>query len=183
MPSFDSARANTLIAGLELGPLNRELAGLWLSLWDGGALPMRGAINPSRFVRFLPGLAIMDLHPDDSVRFRIAGQSFRAAYGFDPSHHDMVALTPREQREQRVSRCRSIVDGAIGAGLRSARRADGNAVIASQDIVLPLGGINEDGSRSWLFHTAWRPARTDWQGALPEKTLGLAEVYVERALA
>ncbi len=182
MTRFHQAQAREMLAGLALGPLNRELADLWLSLWDGDALPARCDINPSRMVRFLPGLAIMDLHVDDSVRFRIAGKSFRPAFGFDPSGRDMLALTPERERALRLARCKSIVSGVVGTGIRVARM-EGLPEMIAQDIVLPLGGVNEDGSRSWMFHTAWRPGTVAWQGPLPANTLGMAREYIERALA
>jgi hypothetical protein len=73
-------------------------------------------------------------------------------------------------------------DRRLSTGMRHAQDKSGAVLALSQDVVLPLGGANEDDSRSWLFHTAWRPARMDWPGALPEKALGIAEEYMERAL-
>ena len=179
---FDRAAAASAIGALELSAVNRELAGSWLSLWKGGRLPARGAVDPTRLVKFLPGLAIVELHPDDSVRYRIAGQAFRAAYGFDPSGRDLMALTPPEQRKARLARFKSFVAGTIGTSIRVVQRA-GEPDQISQDLVLPLGGRSEDGARTWLFHSTWRPAKADWQRTLPSASVGMIDTYVTRALA
>ncbi len=73
-------------------------------LWDDGMPPTRATIKPARMKAFLPGLAIMGLYPDDTVRFRLAGTIFKSAFGFDPTGHDMLALTPPEQRAERLAR-------------------------------------------------------------------------------
>jgi hypothetical protein len=179
---YDCGAARRALDGLELGPLNRELADCWLSLWQGSHLPVRGDINPGKLGKFLPGLAIMEIHPDESVRFRIAGRIFRAAFGFDPSRHDMMALTLPEQRAARLARCKTIASGMIGTGLRLATFA-GEPDVVSQDVVLPLGGRSEDGARAWLFHTSWRPAMADWSRTLPASALGMVDNFVTRALS
>ncbi len=179
---FDPGAAAVALEALNLNALNRELGQHWLSLWDGGALPGRGALNPSHLVKFLPGLAVMEIHPDDSIRFRIAGRAFRAAYGFDPSRHDMLALTPPDQRAARVARCRQIAEGTVSSGIRLAHRSAAPEMI-SQDVMLPLGRIAENGSRAWIFHASWRPGLTDWQGRLPAMAVGMVDSYVARALA
>lgn len=179
---YDRSAATQALDGLDLGPLNREFAEYWLSVWHGGALPARGAINPAKLVKFLPGLAIMDLHADDSIRFRLAGHAYRAAFGFDPSHHDLLSLTPAAQRADRLARCRDLANGTVAAGLRLAALPDGRQMIA-QDVMLPLGGTGEDGARSWLFHSSWRPGASDWVHRLPENAVGMVESYTARRLA
>src|ERR1700712_2159467 len=131
---FDPFHAAQAVEALELSALNRELAGHWLSLWRDGALPARGAIDPSALVKFLPGLAILDIHAGGHIRFRIAGKAFRAAFGFDPSRHDMLALTPPAQRQARFERCREIVDGAVACGIRLASPDGGAPRMISQDV-------------------------------------------------
>lgn len=179
---FDSTAAAGALEALGLNALNHELAQHWLSLWQDGALPVRGALNPARLVKFLPGLAVMDIHPDDSIRFRIAGKAFRAAFGFDPSRFNMLALTPPEQHAAQIARCRQIADGAVTTGIRFAHRGGAPEMI-SQDVMLPLGGVAEDGARSWLFHASWRPGPADWDRPLPPAAVGMIDHYVARALA
>jgi hypothetical protein len=178
---FDSAAAGEALDGLALGPLNRELASYWLALWKDGAPPSRGAINPARMKAFLPGLSIMALYPDDSVRFRLAGTIFRSAFGFDPTGRDMLALTAPEQRADRLARCKPLALDAVAAGIRISSRPGEPDVIA-QDVMLPLGGVNEDGSRSWLFHNSWRPHSGEWRGGLTAKALGMTDTFFARTL-
>jgi hypothetical protein len=180
--TYDREAAARAVDSLALCQLNHEISGYWLSLWQDGRLPTRGAINPARLGKFLPGLAIMEIHPDASVRFRIAGRIFRAAFGFDPSRHDMMALTLPEQRAARLARCKAIVDGAVGAGLRTAS-FPGEADVIAQDVLLPLGGESEDGARAWLFHSSWRPGAADWSRSLPAQTLGIVDNYMSHALS
>ena len=179
--SFDRFAAAHALDALGLSALNRELAALWLSLWQDGHLPTRGAINPKTLAKFLPGLAIMEIHAGGRTRFRIAVQSFRAAFGFDPSSHDMLALTPPEQRKARFERCLAIVDGCVSTGIRT---MPGGATpgFISQDVMLPLGGAAEDGARSWLFHSSWRPGAEDWGKSLPQGALGMVDTYTAHAL-
>ena len=178
---FDFAAAGEAIDALALGPLNRELASHWLSLWSDGTPPARGAINPSRLRTFLPGLAIMGLYPDDTVRFRLAGTIFKSAFGFDPTGRDMLALTAPEQRAARLERCRPLAIDTVAAGIRISIKPGEPDVIA-QDVMLPLSGENEDGSRSWLFHNAWRPKSNEWQGGLTQRALGMTDSFVARKL-
>ena len=179
---FDSAAATSALATLELGAVNRELADYWLSLWQGGRLPARGAVDPVRLKKFLPGLSILEIHPDESVRYRIAGQAFRAAYGFDPSGRDVIQMTPPAQRAARLARFKSFVAGHVGAAIRVIPRGEEPDVI-SQDLVLPLGGRAADGARTWIFHNSWRPAKADWPRALPPAAVGMIDGFVTRALA
>ena len=178
---FDFAAAGEALNALELGPLNRELASYWLSLWKDAAPPSRAAINPARMRPFLQGLAIMGLYPDDTVRFRIAGPIFKSAFGFDPTGRDMLSFTPPEQRADRLARCKRLAFDTVAAGIRISTRPGEPDVIA-QDVMLPLSGVNEDGSRSWLFHNGWRPRSNEWKGGLTQKALGMTETFVARVM-
>jgi hypothetical protein len=178
---FDPVAAADAVDALALSPLNRELASYWLSLWTDGLPPARAAINPARMKPFLPGLAIMGLYPDGRVLFRIAGPIFKSAFGFDPTGKDMLAMTAPEQRADRLERCKRLAFDTVAAGIRISTRAGEPDVIA-QDVMLPLSGLNEDGSRSWLFHNGWRPRSNEWQGGLTQKALGMTETFVERVL-
>ncbi len=179
--TFDRFTAANALDALRLGALNRELADCWLSLWQDGNLPTRAAINPRTLVKFLPGLAIMDIHAGGRARFRIAGKAFRAAFGFDPSSHDMLALTPPDQRKARFERCMGIVSGCVSTGIRTTPGGPTPGFI-SQDVMLPLGGVAEDGARSWLFHASWRPGANDWAQSLPQGALGMVDTYTAHSL-
>jgi hypothetical protein len=178
---FDFAAACEAVDALALGPLNRELADYWLSLWKDGVPPSRATINPARMKPFLHGLAIMGLYPDDTVRFRLAGPVFHSAYGFDPTGKDMLAMTAPEQRADRLARCKRLAFDTVAAGIRLSSKPGEPDVIA-QDVMLPLSGTNEDGSRSWLFHNGWRPRSNEWRGGLTPKGLGMTESFVARVL-
>ena len=182
MPAkFDRSTAKTALDSLGLGPLNLELAKRWLDLWQDGKLPSRGALNPSQLLKFLPGLAILEMHRDESVHFRIAGTALRAAYGFDPSRRDMMELTPPEHRAARLSRFKSFVAGTVGSSIRLVKRP-GELDVVAQDLVLPLGGPSEDGARAWIFHTTWRPSGADTFRALPKTAVAMADEYVMHSL-
>jgi hypothetical protein len=182
MPAhFDRSTAVTALDLLGLGPLNLELAQRWLDLWQGEKLPSRGALNPTQLVKFLPGLAVLEIHPDDSVRYRIAGTALRAAYGFDPSRRDVMELTPPVHRAARLRRFKEFVAGTVGSSIRLVKRP-GEVDIVAQDLVLPLGGVSEDGARAWIFHTSWRPGGADTLRALPSAAVGMADEYVTHAL-
>jgi hypothetical protein len=53
-------------------------------------------------------------------------------------------------------------DRRLSTGMRHAQDKSGAVLALSQDVVLPLGGANEDDSRSWLFHT--HGGRRAWTG-------------------
>jgi hypothetical protein len=178
---FERSVAGAALDSLNLGPLNLELATRWLDLWQVGRLPSRSALDPTQLVKFLPGLAILEIHPSDTVRFRIAGRSLTAAFGFDPSRRDLLALTPAGQRAARLARFKAFVAGTVGSTVRLVKRR-GEADVVAQDLVLPLGGHSETGARAWIFHTSWRPARSETLIPLPAGAVGMADDYLLRPL-
>jgi hypothetical protein len=152
--------AEGVLEALAFNAKNATLARYWLSLWDGDKPPTRGALNPAHMKEMLPGIAIMDCRPDESLRCRLAGSAIVAGLGVEVTGRDLVALTPQPFRKARLDRASQVVGGAISRRHQQYQsRAQGQVLV--EDIYLPLSGIAEDGNRSILFHADWRPATLD----------------------
>jgi hypothetical protein len=94
----------------------------------------------------------------------ISGGAFiRIALGFDISHQDLLALTPRGERETRLSYWWQVVQGAVSVTYRQFTSKDGQSGLV-QGVALPFSDEKPDGSRYFLMHTNWRPVGTDWVG-------------------
>lgn len=140
--------------------LGRLVAGYWLSLWKGDALPMRADFKPKNIVKELPAVALFDVLPDESVRCRLLGSNLVQGLGKDITGQDWLALTKPEDRPLRLLRWSVVARGAIGRGLRAGMRESG-ALQYSEELMLPFGDVGADGSRQVLFHLSWRQTTYD----------------------
>jgi hypothetical protein len=157
---WDKQVAEQALEALAFNAKNTALARYWLSLWDDGKPPPRGALNPARMKALLPGIAILDCRPDEALHCRLAGSAIVAGAGFELKEQDLVALTPPAFRKARLNRSSQVVRGAISRRHQQFQsRAVGPVLV--EDIHLPLFGINEDGSRNILYHADWRPVTLD----------------------
>jgi hypothetical protein len=157
---WNKQSAETALESLGFNSKNAALAHYWLSLWDGDTPPTRGALNPARMKELLPGIAIFDCRPDESLRCRLAGSAIVAGLGVDVTGQDLIALTPPAFRKARLERSSRVTQGAISRRHQKFTERTGGAALV-EDIHLPLSGIAEDGSRSILFHADWRPVTLD----------------------
>lgn len=129
----------------------------WLSLWEGDELPWRRRFEPVRVRDLLPGVLIMEVKPLERVIVRLSGAAINAAFGFDLTGRDLLALTPESQRETRLARNSEIAAGDIVALVRrNGSYADG-AAWESEELQLPFRDITADGGRLILLHTTLRP--------------------------
>ena len=159
MLHYDERAAARAVESLGFGKSNLELARYWLSRWKNGAPPLRADIRPRDVKRQLPGIAILELPGDGSVMCRLAGSALAMGLGIDPTGMDLIAITPPEFREVRISRYRRVAGGAVSRCVKPHQTRFG-ATIMIEDIQLPLG-IGEDGSRQILYHADWRPQTLD----------------------
>ena len=152
--------AEQALEALAFNAKNATRARYWLSLWDDGRPPTRSALNPARMKELLPGIAIMDCRPDETLYCRLAGSALVAGAGLELKGQDLVALTPSAFRKARLDRSSQVVRGAISRRHQQYQsRAVGPVLV--EDIQLPLSGIAEDGSHAILFHADWRPVTLD----------------------
>jgi hypothetical protein len=156
---YDEVAAARAVEHLGFGKLNLQLARYWLSRWKNGAPPPRADIRPRDVKAHLPGIAIMELHGNGSVMCRLAGSALAMGLGIDPTGMDVIAITPPEFREARMSRYRRVANGAVSRCVKPhlTRFA---ATIMIEDIQLPLGPA-ENGAVQILYHADWRPQTLD----------------------
>ena len=160
MLQYDELAAARAVELLGFGKLNLQLARYWLSQWENGAPPLRGAIKPRQVKRLLPGIAILEMRSDRSVICRLAGSALAMGVGIDPTGKDVIALTPPEFRAARLARYCRVLDGAVSRCVKPLQTRFGTVVLV-EDIQLPLGGVGEDGARQILYHADWRPQTLD----------------------
>jgi hypothetical protein len=137
-----------------------RLARYWLSLWRGDRLPVRADFKPRAIANLLPAVCIFEVIPGKSVHCRLAGSHIVEGAGRDITGMDWLALTPSDNRAERLSRFSIVADGAIGRGVRSARRVSGDSQVA-EEIMLPFGDTGTGGVRQVLTYIGWRPSLYD----------------------
>jgi hypothetical protein len=146
------------VENLGFAKSNLALARYWLSRWSNSAPPVRAEIKPRDVKSHLPGIAILELH-DEAVMCRLAGSALAMGLGIDPTGRDLIAITPPEFRDARMSRYRRVADGAVSRCVKPHRTRFG-ATIMIEDLLLPLGS-GEDRVRQILYHADWRPQTLD----------------------
>jgi hypothetical protein len=156
MDHWDKQAAWTAITMLCLKGDNLRIAHYWLSLWNNDRPPRRSSFDVVRVRDLVKAIAIFDVRPGEGVFCRLAGTAYTFRFGFDITKKNWVDLTPKEKRPLRIERNTTIVSGAISSG----QRRDPDRMGQDQwfsDVSLPFSGENEDGSRSYLHHSDWRP--------------------------
>lgn len=160
MSCFNRAIAERCFDEHPAAPEGERLARYWLSLWRGDQLPMRAAFEPRKVGDLLRSLAIFDVVPGESVRCRLAGTFIVEGAGQDITGADWLAMTRPADRPVRLSRFSDVANGAIGRGMRPARRSSGELQLC-EEIMLPFAEVAPDGTRQVLTHVAWRPTLYD----------------------
>jgi PAS domain len=153
---FSAARAARCFEECPPGPGGQRLARYWLSLWRGDALPMRADFRPKEIIDLLPSICLFDVVPGESVYCRLAGTFIVQGAGQDLTGRDWLAMTHPDERATRLARFSDIARGAIGRGLRMAKRVSGEPQ-ACEEIMLPFADVAADGARQVLTYIAWRP--------------------------
>jgi len=164
------------LKGLHLSPSNLKMVDYWLSLSVDGALPLRKAFDPAAASEVLPGCALFEVHPGKSVRIRIAGMVFRLVFGPNIAGQDWLAVTPARHRRQRLVRYSAVAQGAIGVGRRRVV-SEGRQPVHIEEMMFPFADVAEDGARSVLVHTDWRPEGDEWFGVDPTFAETLADEF------
>lgn len=157
-----------------LSASNLRLARYWLSMWNDNGAPVRAAIKPSQIKDNLPGIAIFQCRPHESIHCRLAGSAIAMGLGMDVTGKDLVALTPPEFRAARLARTSRVALGAVSRRKQQFRTRHGEYVMV-EDIQLPLSDLAEDGSRQVLYHADWRPKSMDRTSAEIVDGLAIAE--------
>jgi hypothetical protein len=137
-----------------------RLAQYWLSLWRGDELPLRADFQPRKVPDLLPSIMIFDVVPEKSVYCRLAGSFIVEGAGRDITGCDWLALTKPEERSERLKRFSVVALGAIGRGIRYARRVSGNDQTC-EEIMLPFADVGLNGSRQVLSYIGWQPSVFD----------------------
>jgi len=158
--SFDFSAAQRCFDETPAGKEGDRLARYWLSLWRAGQLPMRADFKPKAITEILPSLSIFEVVLGVSVYCRLAGSHIVQGAGRDITGLDWLALTPPENRAVRLSRFSDVAHGAVGRGMRSARRVSGDMQLA-EEIMLPFGDVGSSGARQVLTYIGWRPSVYD----------------------
>jgi hypothetical protein len=148
---FDKAQARQLISSLSLRPANAAIAELWLSLWDGDALPKKSAVTPAQLKKFLPNLLLFDVVPETSVTVRLAGTFFTRILGMELTGLDWIEAAPADYRAERLSSFTEIALGALYRGSRDVEMTFGPNV-KCQEILLPLAPDSEGAAYTVLCH-------------------------------
>ena len=141
-------------------PEGERLAQYWLSLWQGDELPRRADFRPREVVDLLPNISILDVVPDKSVYCRLMGSFIVEGAGRDFTGCDWIAVTKPEERPERLKRFSDVARGAIGRGIRCARRASGEEQLC-EEIMLPFRDVGANGARQVLTYIGWRPSVYD----------------------
>jgi hypothetical protein len=141
-------------------PDGERLAQYWLSCWRGDELPLRADFRPRDVADLLPNISLLDVVPDKSVYCRLMGSFIVEGAGRDFTGCDWIAVTKPEERQERLKRFSDVARGAIGRGIRCARRKSGE-MQTCEEIMLPFGDVGADGSRQVLTYIGWRPSVYD----------------------
>lgn len=158
--SFDFAAARRCFDENPASKDGERCARYWLSLWRDDRLPTRNDFKPKAIASLLPSVCIFEVTPGASVHCRLAGSHIVEGAGRDITGMDWLALTPEENRNERLSRFSEVARGAIGRGVRSARRISGDMQLA-EEIMLPFGDVGAAGVRQALTYIGWRPTVYD----------------------
>ena len=147
--------ARNALDSFALSAANREVADYWLSLWREDP-PMRGQFEPRCLKAHIPAIGIFEVMPDDRVICRLAGSYLETALGYNLTGRDLLEVTPKEEREDRIRFTHAIVEGAISFAMRRFSKSDGSQIVVDE-IALPFADVTSQSGRRYLFHSGWRP--------------------------
>lgn len=143
--------AKAAVESLALDGPNREVADTWLSLWAGDEPPQGRDFSLAQLGANAPAAALLELGIGDTIVCYDAGRYFAVALGENPVGRNLLDNATPHEREERLHRARTLLDGAIMVG----ERIFGEMRVP--EIYLPFGGAGPDGQRVFLSHTNWRP--------------------------
>lgn len=89
-----------------------------------------------------------------------AGSFYHLALGYDLTGGDVLAVTPESEQKARLTRCWSLIEGAVSVSQRVFESSMGTA-ISAQGIILPLSDVGPDDARHLMMHTNWRPSASE----------------------
>lgn len=143
--AFDKRAAAETIEALALDPSNRAIAGRWLSLWPGDALPPRSAFHPAMLTPYLPNILMFNVVPQVSVTVRLAGTRYNHILGTELTGRDWIAAAPEHHRAVRLGLFSAIARGAVVMDHRRLAMSVGDAIVV-EEILLPFaaeaGGVH-----------------------------------------
>jgi hypothetical protein len=161
MSSNHHANAADAITALGYNGANLDVARHWLTCWRGNTPPRMTGFHTGAIWQLKPAMMFYRVVKDESLTCIHAGALLRVALGFDASNRDLLALVPKEQRDERLDWAWRITEGAVSVLYRQFTSQDGHSGLA-QGIALPFFGEDDKGARRFLMHTNWRPVGTDW---------------------
>jgi hypothetical protein len=155
MRALTKHAAEDAVAQLELEASNAELAGHWLSLWQGDDLPQRAAFRPAALKPYLPSILLFDVVPDESVTVRLAGTGYRYILGAELTGRDWIAAAPQSHRAMRLGLFSTVARGSVVMAHRRIAMTTGEDYL-SEEILLPFAR-EANGAHPVLVHVNFRP--------------------------
>ena len=110
---FTHSDAHHILSVHSLSPRSKRIADYWLSIWDGDKCPAREAVAPGPIKDLLPGLIFFQVIPDHLVTVRMAGTDFGHLLKLELTGRDWLAVTPQEDRAERLRIFSAVTQGAI----------------------------------------------------------------------
>lgn len=158
---FSKAASAERLSHVLLGAETAQVVQFWLSRWHGeDRLPLWAEFPLGDMGDLQRAVAIHELKRDGRFRCRVWGPLLTKGSGGDLTGKDILDYTATELRDTRRKRYTAVADGHIGHAIKEAVHASGSREKA-EEVMLPFGDVEEDGSRFILYHVNWRPSSYD----------------------
>ena len=145
-----------LLAPDGLSGRNRLVLDYWLSLRRGPNLPRRADFNPAHVRPALARLCLFDAKAGERLSCRLAGSAVAQGLGAEISGRDFRSFTPPQQRRNRLDTYHRVLGGMVMRNDRTAMLTTGRRM-DWQELILPFGDIQEDGSQQVLIAADFGP--------------------------
>jgi len=140
---YDRNSAKCVLSKLKLSQCSLELVKIWLSHWDGSALPGRGSINLQKLGSLEGNTVICIIKATGRVEVVAHGSNIPKAAGGSITGQNLLSLSPPEFRREHQARAYRVAKGNILSSLRRTPLLGGDCDLES--ICLPMRPIQGDG--------------------------------------
>ncbi|HEY4943999.1 MAG TPA: PAS domain-containing protein [Rhizomicrobium sp.] len=154
MRRITKAAAEDVIEKLSLGAANRELAGYWLSLWQGNDPPQYERFDSARLSALVPNMMLFEVLPENHVTVRKAGIDLCRILREDLDGTDWVRPAPVRCHGVRMRNFSAVARGAAMIGRRRIAMAVGSTRY-NEELVLPFAP-RSDGTCPVIGHADWK---------------------------
>lgn len=172
----DIARPLRSIDAKMLGSQNRVLFDYWQSLRTGEALPLRTDFNPRRVQGLLSSLCLFQVWPGEGVGCRVAGTTISRGLGVELTGKNYLEFTPVDFRRERLQRFTQYTTGTISRTVREID-LDNRQRLLVEEISLPFGDVQEDGSMQVLVHVEGKLPDLQTQVVSATRVLGAPAIF------